>query len=238
MLPSTRTARLEIPLGDGARRLVEAVDGARDLAGDQRPRAEAEQQHDATQQRQVEQRGPDRAVHGVDALGDANSTDRPAVVDDRDGGGEQILPQRVAVAGDLQRLATQRRGDLRTVGVTRSHLGRAGAVGEQAPAPIDRYHSPPHRPGGDRGQAIEAPPVRRAQQLGRRGGDHVRLAARLAPHLGVDAVAQADGERHPKGDQRQQEDVRQCQQQDCAECYGPPSVGALKRKPTPRSVSI
>ncbi len=68
----------------------------------------------------------------------------------------------------------------------------------------------------------------------RRGHD-VRLGARLGAHLGVDAVAQADRERHLERDDREQQDVRERQQQAPAQRHRN-SSGAVKRKPTPRTV--
>ena len=70
---------------------------------------------------------------------------------------------------------------------------------------------------------------------GGRGGD-LGLAQRLRAHLGVDAVAQVERERHLERDDRQQQDVGQRQQQSGAEGYGAGSSGARKRKPTPRTV--
>ena len=69
---------------------------------------------------------------------------------------------------------------------------------------------------------------------GGRGGD-LGLAQRLRAHLGVDAVAQVERERHLERDDRQQQDVGQRQQQSGAEAYVG-SSGARKRKPTPRTV--
>ena len=57
-------------------------------------------------------------------------------------------------------------------------------------------------------------------------------------HLGVDAVAEADRQRHAERDQRQQQDVGQRQQEGPAQAYGASPSGAAKRKPTPRTVSM
>ena len=78
----------------------------------------------------------------------------------------------------------------------------------------------------------------RVEQLRGGGGDDVGLAAGLPADLGVDAVAQAQRQRHAEGDQRQQQYVGQRQQEGGPEAYGPSSSGAAKRKPTPRTVSI
>ncbi len=87
------------------------------------------------------------------------------------------------------------------------------------------------------------PPQARAVRTGSssseaRGGDDVGLAARLAADLGVDAVAQAQRQRHAERDQRQQQHVGQRQQEGGPEAYGSSTSGAAKRKPTPRTVSI
>ena len=66
-------------------------------------------------------------------------------------------------------------------------------------------------------------------------GHDVGLRARLRADLRVDAVAQADRERDLQRDDREQQDVRERQQQAPAQRHWN-SSGAVKRKPTPRTV--
>ena len=87
-------------------------------------------------------------------------------------------------------------------------------------------------------EAQEALPLGGSEELRRGRRHHVGLAACLAAHLGVDPVAQAHRQRHPEGDQRQQEDVGQRQQEGGSEAYGSSTSGAAKRKPTPRTVPM
>jgi hypothetical protein len=49
-------------------------------------------------------------------------------------------------------------------------------------------------------------------------------------------MAQRDDQRHLHGDDGQQQDVGQDEEQAQPEAYGASSSGALKRKPTPRTV--
>ena len=67
------------------------------------------------------------------------------------------------------------------------------------------------------------------------GSEEVGLAARLRGHLVVDAVAQAEDQRHLESDNGQHQHVRQRQQQATPEAYEN-SSGAVKRNPTPRTV--
>ena len=66
-------------------------------------------------------------------------------------------------------------------------------------------------------------------------GEELRLAARLRADLRVDAVAHAEYQRYLEGDDRQHQHVGERQQQAEPEAYEN-SSGAVKRKPTPRTV--
>ena len=96
-----RDRGVEVAAGDAARRPVEAADRPRDLLGDQGAGDQPQQQDDAGQRGQVEDRGPHRAVDGGDALGDPHRARRPAVLEHRHRGGEDLGAERLAVAGDL-----------------------------------------------------------------------------------------------------------------------------------------
>ena len=153
-------------------------------------------------------------------------------------GGEDFGAEGVAAAGDLLAASLQRRFDLGPVGVAaagrrRRPSRRAGCRGASTTITRPRTLSAEtsDEPAG-------AARLRRVEELGGAGRDHVGLAARLALHLGVDAVAQAERQRHAEGDQRQQQHVGERQQEGGAEAYGSSSSGAAKRKPTPRTVSM
>ena len=124
MLPSTATVASRSPLGDAARGAVEAADRARDLLGDQSAGDDPEQQHDPREGGEVEDRGPHRAVHRVDALGDPDRADRPAALEDRDRGGEDFGAEGLAVAGDLLAAARERRLTSGPVGVAAARRRR------------------------------------------------------------------------------------------------------------------
>ena len=66
-------------------------------------------------------------------------------------------------------------------------------------------------------------------------GEELRLAARLRADLGIDPVAQAEDQRYLEGDDRQHQHIGERQQQSEPEAYEN-SSGAVKRKPTPRTV--
>ena len=161
-----------------------------------------------------------------------------AVLEHRHRGGEDFGAEGLAVAGDLLAAAAQRRPDLGPVGVA-APGGAPGGVGEQAAAAVDDDHPAAHAVGRDIDEAPQAPAAAAGSSSSEaRGRDDVGLAAGLASHLGVDAVAQAHRQRHAEGDQRQQQDVGQRQQEGGPEAYGSSTSGAAKRKPTPRTVSM
>ena len=89
--------------------------------------------------------------------------------------------------------------------------------------------------------ACELAAVRRGQQVGGGGRQHLGLGARLRAHLVVDAPADARGQGDLERDDGQQQDVGQGQQQPDAEAHDAASArasssGAPRRKPTPRIV--
>ena len=77
-----------------------------------------------------------------------------------------------------------------------------------------------------------------AYELRRGCRDHVRLAARLGPNLGVDAVAQTERQGDSERDDGQQQQVSRGQQKASSQAYGAATSGVAKRKPTPRTVSM
>ena len=110
-------ARVEIAVGDAARRSRKAAQRLRERAGEEPGHDEAEQQrHDA----HADERDHVVAllvVHGVDALGHAHRPDRPAARSDRHGGEEEVLVEQVAVALALGGAAAERGADLGAVAV-------------------------------------------------------------------------------------------------------------------------
>ena len=77
---------------------VEPPQRPRDLARDQRAGAEAEQQHEPADRDEAEDRGAGGAADGLDALGDAHGALGAAGAQDRHGGGEDLLVERVGAA--------------------------------------------------------------------------------------------------------------------------------------------
>ena len=107
----------------------------------------------------------------------------------------------------------------------------AGGVGPQAAARAHNDHPPaqPLRQIG--GHAVELALVGEVD----RRGEEVGLAARLRADLVVDAVPQAEDQRHLERHDGQQQHVGEREQQAEPEAYEN-SSGAVKRKPTPRTV--
>ena len=115
-------------------------------------------------------------------------------------------------------------------------LAAIGLVALLSVAVAVHHDDPPAdalRRGG--GRVAERPLVPPADGAGDRGGHDVGLRARLRPDLVVDPVAQAHDERDLERDDRQHQHVRERQQQAEPEAYEN-SSGAVKRKPTPRTV--
>ena len=111
-------------------------------------------------------------------------------------------------------LALQGRSDLGPVAVVGAERRGAGAVGDQPPAPVDDHHAAPDRArAAVRTSSFRARCVDRRERLGGGGRDHVGLARRLRAHLGVDAPAELERERHLERDDRQHEDIREREQQ-------------------------
>ena len=111
---------------------------------------------------------------------------------------------------------------------------RARGVGQQRALAVGDHDAA----ADGRGRGLDRPVERaagRVEVAGDGGGDDVGLRARLRADLGVDAVAQADRERDLERDDREQQDVRERQQQAPAQGHSH-SSGAVKRKPTPRTV--
>ena len=110
-----------------------------------------------------------------------------------------------------------------------------GGVGQQ-PA-VDPDHDDAAADVGRRGADDVAEVV--VELAGDRRGHEVGLRAGLRLDLGVDAVAQAERERHLERDDREQQDVGEREQEAPAERQAgghSHSSGAVKRKPTPRTV--
>ncbi len=232
-----RDAGVEVAAGDLTGGAVEAADRAGDLLRDQRAGNDAKRQHHGGDRGDVEDRGAHGAVDGVDALGDPDRAAGAAVLEHRHRGGEDFGAEGFAVAGDLLAVAAQRRPHLGPVGVAAAWLG-PGRVGDQAATAVDDDDAAADAVGRDSNQPPQPPRLDRAEQLRGGDGDDVGLAAGLAADLGVDAVAQAQRQRHAKRDQRQRQHVGQRQQQGGPEAYGSSARGAAKRKPTPRTVSM
>ena len=228
---------VEVAAGNLAGDAVEAANRARDLGRDQAAGDQAEDEDDEGEAADVEDRGTDRAVDRVDALGDPHRAGNPALLGDRRRGRQDFGAEGFAVAGDLLFFARQRRRDLRPRGVVAPARG-AGRVGQQAAFGVDDDHPAADAFGRQLGQPFELADPQRVDRVRGRGGDDLRLAARLAVDLGVDAVAQAQRQRHPEGDQRQRQHVGERQQEGGPEAYGSSPSGAAKRNPTPRTVSI
>ena len=223
----------QVALGHPRRGVVQAPQRAGDLARDHEPRREAEPEHEQPDRGQPERRAVRRARDGVDALGHAHDADARAALHHRHGGGEDLLVERVAAAAVLDRAAAQRLGDLRPVAVVGPEPVRARGVGQQGALEVRHHDAAAHGLGGPLDRAVEGLGL---VEVARHGGrDDVGLRARLRAHLGVDAVAQADRQRHLERDDREQQDVRERQQQAPAERHRN-SSGAVKRKPTPRTV--
>ena len=123
--------------------------------------------------------------------------------------------------------------------------GRDAVVGAERADPALSASTRPRARRRSRGRGRVAAPLASrcparsrapAEQLGRGRRDDVRLAARLGPDLGVDAVAQAERQRDAERDDRQQQHVGERQQQAERAGLRRHSSGAVKRKPTPRTV--
>ena len=232
-LPSDLGARREVALRDAAGGLVEPAHRPGDLAGDQGAGAEPEHEHEQADRDQAERRAPRGAADGVDALGDAH---RPAGCVGALPGIGTAVARIVWSSVSLWRCscttrAAQRGGDLRPAAVVDAEPLLARGVGEQAPVRADDDHAAAQPRRGAVDDALE---LRRAPRVdGRR--EELGLAARLRLHLAVDAVAQADDQRDLEGDDRQHQHVGERQQQADPEGYEN-SSGAVKRKPTPRTV--
>jgi hypothetical protein len=151
-------------------------------------------------------------------------------------GREDVLVEGVAVPGALEAPAGEGRGDLGAAPVARAELGGSRAVGDQHAAGVDDHHAAADRRRGGDHELAQLVALPSCEPPGRGGRHHVGLAARLQADLLVLTVAQRDGERQRERDDREQQDVREREQQPDAEAYGAISSGALKRKPTPRTV--
>ena len=79
----------------------------------------------------------DRALDRLEALRDADRAGRPAVADDRHGGGEQRLVERLGLALALVGAAARARRRSRAASRSSGPARRPLAVGEQRPVRVD-----------------------------------------------------------------------------------------------------
>ena len=228
-------ARRQVAARDTAGRLVEAPYRAGDLRRDHRSGREAEDEHEQPDGDQPDRGPPRGAPDRVDALRHPHGADRvgAARLQHRHRGGEDRLVERLAAALLLVRLAPERGHDLRPRAVVHAQPLLARRVGQQATLRADHDHASADGSGRTLGDLVER--VASREVAGHQRRQRLGLAQRLRLDLGVDAIAQADDERHLERDDRQHEHVRQRQQEAGAEAYVS-SSGAVNRKPTPRTV--
>jgi hypothetical protein len=184
----------------------------RDLGGDHRTGGQPEGEHDQPDQDHHELGPPNRAVDGADTLRDPHRARGLRVVDDRNGGGEDLLPEGLRAARDLVLAAAQCRVYLRPARIARAELSRSGAVRQDEPSGVDDQDSASDGTGGIVGEGLERGAVTGPEEI-RRGGRHeVHLRLGLRLDFGVHPCAQVDGQRHSQRDDGQQKDVGQCRQ--------------------------
>ena len=114
----------------------------------------------------------DLVVDRVDGLRDPHRAGRATRVDDRHGGEEQVLVERVAVARALRGGPAQRLADLGPARVGRAARGGAGGVDEHAAARVDDDHAAAQaagavaHEGGSAGRRSSRPAALAATSLG------------------------------------------------------------------------
>ena len=225
----------EVTLGHPAGGLVEPPDRPGHLPGDQGPGGEPEHEHEQADRDQAARGAPRGAADRVDALGHPHGADRvgSARAPHRHRGGEDRLVERLAAALLLVGAVRESDRDLRPRAVVHAQPLLPVRVGKQPTLGADDDHAPAHRLGGPLGDPVERLAGCEVALDARR--HDLRLAERLGLDLGVHALPQADDERHLERDDRQHEHVGERQQEAGAEAYVS-SSGAVKRKPTPRTV--
>ena len=205
--------------------------GARQEAGQQPGDAEPEDEGGEPEPDERERVPADLRAHGVHGLRHADGPGPAALVEDGDGGEEQLLVQRLAVARALRDAAAQRLGDLGAAAVGAGRDARGSRVAEQAPARVNDDHAAAHRAcgrAGELGQLVA--PVEPPCGAGR---DELRLVGGLGLDLGIDPLGQVERQGDLERDEHEHEHVGERRELEDADAH---VSWAAKRNPTPRTV--
>ena len=217
LAPVDLGARVELAVLDPPRRRRERAQRPRERAGEHPGEREPERERGEADADDDEHVPAHALADRLDALRDAHGADRPALVDDRHRGVEQLVAERVALPRPLLGAAGERGGDLGPVAyeVSRSPRRRSRRA---AALPVDDDHARAEVAAGVLDDAARSC-ARSSSAAGRRRRDDLRLRGRLRAHLGVDPAREAERERDLERDQDEHEHVGERGEQAAAQAH-------------------